>query len=85
MGDKGVHTFFKGVSSKVIVIARWEFELAYIVVTVQYVSHYATETPLLGFRELIRNNIKFEISFLIKIDTFLHRNELFCILKLINY
>ena len=39
-----VFTFPKGISPKVNVIARLEFELAYYDVVVQYVSHYATTT-----------------------------------------
>ena len=44
-GDKGVHTFLKGISPKVNVIAQLEFELCYFEVSVQYFNHYATETP----------------------------------------
>ena len=44
MGD---HNLPKGISPKVNEIASLEFELAYYYVTVQHVSHYATETPLL--------------------------------------
>ena len=40
--DEGIHTFFKGISPKVNVIARLEFELAYYDIIVQHVSHYAT-------------------------------------------
>ena len=36
MGNKDVHTFSKGISAKVNVIARLEFELAYYDVIVQY-------------------------------------------------
>ena len=44
--NKDVHTFPKGISPKVNVIARLEFELAYYDVTVHYVSHYDTGIPL---------------------------------------
>ena len=36
-----------GISLKVNVIARLKFDLAYYNVAVQYVSHYATEIPLI--------------------------------------
>ena len=42
----GVHTFPTGISSKVNVISRIEFELAYDDVTIQYISYYAKGTPL---------------------------------------
>ena len=38
--DEEIHTFSKGISSKVKVIAPLEFELAYYAVRVRYVSHY---------------------------------------------
>ena len=44
-GDKEVHTFPKGISPKVNVLARLEFELAYYDVTIQYISPHTTETP----------------------------------------
>ena len=37
--NKDVHTFFKGISLKVNVIARLEFELAYYKVAVQHFSY----------------------------------------------
>ena len=37
----GVHTFLKGMSSKVTVMAGLEFELGYIEAVVQYFRHYA--------------------------------------------
>ena len=40
--DKGVHTFTKGISMKLNVIERLEFELTYYNVTVEYGSHYTT-------------------------------------------
>ena len=40
--DKRVHAFHEGISSKVNVIARIEFELAFFEVAFQHVSHYAT-------------------------------------------
>ena len=43
----GIHSFLKGLSSKVNVIVRLEFELDYYNVAVQYVSHYATVLSLL--------------------------------------
>ena len=43
---RGFITFPKGISPKVGVITRLEFELAYNDATVQFVSYYATETPL---------------------------------------
>ena len=41
-GDKDVHTFIKGMSRKVNVIARMEFELASYNVTVHLINYYAT-------------------------------------------
>ena len=42
--DKGVHTFPKGICSKVNVIARLEFELAFYDSAVQRFNHYTTRT-----------------------------------------
>ena len=39
-GNKGIHTFFNGIISKVNVIAPLDFEPAYYDVPVQLVSHY---------------------------------------------
>ena len=44
--NKTVHTFPKGFSLEVNVIARLELEPAYYNFAVQHVSHCATETPL---------------------------------------
>ena len=44
--DKGVHTFPKGISSKVNVTMRLEFELIYFGVAVQHFSHYATKEEI---------------------------------------
>ena len=41
VGDKLVHTFPKGISLKVNVIARLEFELTYYDAAVQHISHYS--------------------------------------------
>ena len=41
----GVHTFLKGITSKVNPIAWLEFELAYYNVAVQHVSNNAMVTP----------------------------------------
>ena len=38
------HTFLKGISLKVNIIVQLEFELTYHNVTIQYVTHKATET-----------------------------------------
>ncbi len=43
--DKGVHTFPNGICSKVNVIARLEYELAYYDSAVHRFNHYATRTP----------------------------------------
>ena len=43
-GDKGIHTFPKGISLKVKVIALLEFELAYHDVAVEHISKYTTGT-----------------------------------------
>ena len=40
-----VHAFLKSVRAKLNVIGQIEFELTYNDVAVQYVSHYALETP----------------------------------------
>ena len=39
-GNKGVHAFPKGISLKVNLIARLEFELAYFEAAVQLFSHH---------------------------------------------
>ena len=44
MGNKGVHTFFKGICVKVNVIVQLESELAYYNVAVQHISHNAMGT-----------------------------------------
>ena len=44
-GVMGLCTFPKSIRPKVNVIAQLEFELAYYVVSIQLVSHYATGTP----------------------------------------
>ena len=46
-GNTGVHIFPKGICPKVNVIARQEFELAYIAAAVQYFSQPATESTFL--------------------------------------
>ena len=43
MRDKGVHTFPEGISPKVNVIVRWEFELIYDNIEVSHISHYVIE------------------------------------------
>ena len=43
-GDKGVHTFPKGIGPKVNTIARLKFEL-YFTAAVQHFSYYAMGTP----------------------------------------
>ena len=43
-----VNRFANGMSLKVNIMARLVFELAYLEVTVQYVSHYTTGTPSLN-------------------------------------
>ena len=43
-GNKGVRTFPEGISTKVNVIARLEFEFTYFEVATQHFTHYAMET-----------------------------------------
>ena len=43
--NKGVHTFSKGVHSKVNIIAQLEFELAYYDSVVQRFNQYTMGTP----------------------------------------
>ena len=45
---KGVHTFPRGISPKVNVVVRLEFELTYFEVAVQPFSHYVIGTPSLN-------------------------------------
>ena len=45
LGDKGDHTLLKGSRSKVNVIVRPEFELAYFDIAVQHVSHNTSFSP----------------------------------------
>ncbi len=47
--DKGVHTFAKGISPKVNVIVRLEFELAYYDVAALHVNHCTTKMALFFF------------------------------------
>ena len=44
-GVKKVHTFNKGISQKVNVMAQVAFELAYDHVAIQHISHYTERTP----------------------------------------
>ena len=44
-GDKGVHTFHKGICPKVNAKARLEYELAYYDFAVHRFNHYTTRTP----------------------------------------
>ena len=44
LGNKGLHTFPKGISPKMNVIARLEFEFASYNVTVQHVNYYTVGT-----------------------------------------
>ena len=55
LGDNGVLILPKGISSKVNVITRLEFELVYFEAGVQHVSHYATgsSTVLILLKDLI--------------------------------
>ena len=41
----GVHAFSKGINLKVNIIAWLGFDLTYYIVTIQFVSHYATCSP----------------------------------------
>ena len=43
--DRGSHTFPKGISPKVSIKARLEFEFAYHGVTVQHIKHYIMRNP----------------------------------------
>ena len=52
-------TIPKGMSLKLDVIARLEFELASYDVTVHYVSHYTTATPLIQFRHQPPEHVAF--------------------------
>ena len=45
----GVHTFPKGICTKVNVIVRREFELTYYDFAVQHFNHYTTRTPTKSF------------------------------------
>ena len=48
-GDKWVHTFFEGVSSKVNIIALRGFKVALYNIAVKLVSHYIIESPPFAF------------------------------------
>ena len=68
--DKGVHTFPQGICTKVNVIARLEYELAYYDSAVHYFNYYTTRTPppkylKIHFQQILykKINIKMEISF----------------------
>ena len=47
VGDKQFIPFVKGISPKVSVIARLEFELFYFDTVLQHVNHYATKTTVI--------------------------------------
>ena len=49
----GVHTFPKGINSKVDVIAQLEFELCNYDIAVEHASYYTTETPSESTLELL--------------------------------
>ena len=55
--NKRVYTFPKCINQKTNLIVRLEFELVYYDSAVQYVSHYATETPLYLFIYIYIYNI----------------------------
>ena len=42
---KEVYIFSKGISPKVDIITQLQFKLAYYIIAVQHISHYAMETP----------------------------------------
>ena len=46
MQDKGFHTFPKGISPKVNIMAWLEFELAYYNYAVQHFNHYNTNNSI---------------------------------------
>ena len=60
-GDKGVHTFSKGISPKVTVKERMEFEPIYFVDNHQHVNHYATGSSI-ARKHLILRKKKSKIS-----------------------
>ena len=67
----GVHTFPKGISSKVNVIARQEFKLAYYEVILQYVSHCTSGIPtLITVKNVLRIQTRtfLDLIFLIQIS-----------------
>ena len=54
--DKGVNTFTKGISLKVSLITRQEFEFANSNVRVQHISHYTIIIIIIILELFIRNN-----------------------------
>ena len=74
LGDKEVHIFSKGISSKVNEIARPEFELSYYGVAVQHVSHYATVTyPHINSvdKTILQSCELFKLRFLLQVQFFI--------------
>ena len=55
---KGIHTFTRGISPKVNVMAWQGFELAYFEVAVQRFSHFVTGSPHPHFRRLAVTSVK---------------------------
>ena len=49
MGDKGIHTFPRGIYRKVNAVEYLEFEFVYYAVKVQHISCYTTEPPFYRF------------------------------------
>ena len=55
LGDKGFHTFPKGISPKVNVIVQLEFELTHYNVLVQHISHGNAPLLSMGHIDLCEN------------------------------
>ena len=68
-GNKGVHAFSKGISSKVNVITWLEFELVYFEAAVQYFSPYATWTPENFIKDNRRNNFNLVMPLILSEQT----------------
>ena len=65
-----IHSFPKGTSPKVNIIARLQFDLTYKGVKVQCVSHYTTETPA-SIKPLVYPNLLASLSALLSSAAFL--------------
>ena len=61
--DRVAHTFPKGIYSKVNIIARLEFELAYYDFAIHRFNHYTTRTPRISLKVKIIARREFKLVY----------------------